>query len=506
MKERIIIRNKTFLNRWKYCILAILLIMVQASCKKLLEVPPPTNAITENSVYTTDATAIAVLNSLYSNMNILSSDNPIQGNGGIALITGISSDELVLYSGITDVVYKSFYQNALRSTPPSASGSQHWSPLYNFIFRCNAAIEGLSASTTLTEAVKQQLLGEAKFIRAFFYFYLVNLFGDIPLALTTDPQINSMLARSLKTDVYQQIIKDLKEAKELLSSNYLQETLLATTTERVRPTQWAANALLARAYLFTGDYAKAEAEATVVIDNTSLFSLTSLNGVFLKNSQEAIWQLQPTELDFNTIEARTFIVPATGPSTDLSLANPVYLSDWLLNSFEVGDQRVVNGNWINTTVFNVTPTLTDTVVYPFKYKVNTSPGVTTPGGLTEYFMVLRLGEQYLIRAEARTHQNKIGEAQTDLNAIRARAGLGNTTAADKTSLLTAILQERRVELFTELGHRWFDLKRTGNVDAVMTVVTPQKSGGTPWQSYQQLYPLPLSDLQTAPNLVQNPGY
>lgn len=509
MKEKISNIIKNLSNRWRFCIPLILLIpliVVQASCKKLLDVVPPSNAITEDFVYTTDATAIGVLNGLYSTMNARTIDNPIQGNGGIALVTGISSDELVLYSGITNEVYRGFYKNALQATITPVSGSQHWSPLYNQAFKCNAAVEGLNTSTTLTQAVKRQLLGEAKFMRAFFYFYLVNLFGDVPLALTTDPQINTLLARSSKTQVYQQVIQDLKEAQDLLSPDYLNETLLTTTTERVRPTKWAATALLARSYLYMGDYAKAEAEATKVINNNSLFNLTSLNDVFLKNSQEALWQLQPTLLNFNTSEARTFIIPATGPSTGLLLNNPVYLSDWLLNSFEMGDQRVVEGNWIKTRIFKVTPTLTDTVVYPFKYKVNTSPGITSSDEMTEYFMVLRLGEQYLIRAEARAQQNNIDGAQTDLNAIRTRAGLANTTAADKASLLLAILQERRVELFTELGHRWFDLKRTGDVDAIMTVVTPQKSGGVPWQSYQQLYPLPLSDLQSAPNLVQNPGY
>lgn len=509
MKEKITIIDNSFSSRCRFCIspiLLIALITVQTSCKKLLEVPPPANSITENAVYTTDATAIAVLTGLYSSMNSVNISNPIQGNGGISLITGMSSDELTLYNGITDVVYQSFYKNALQAIISPVSGSQHWSPLYNFIFSCNAAIEGLNTSTTLTQSVKQQLLGEAKFMRAFFYFYLVNLFGDVPLALTTDPQINGLLGRVPRAQVYQKIIQDLKEAQEYLSSNYLKETLLATTTERVRPTKWAATALLARAYLYTEDYAKAEAEATAVINNTSLFSLSPLNNVFLKNSREAIWQLQPTEFDFNTTEARAFIIPATGPSTGELVGNPVHLSDWLLQSFELGDQRAVYGNWIDTTIFNVTSTLADTVAYPFKYKINTSLGVTSTAGLKEYFMILRLGEQYLIRAEARAHQSNIGGAQEDLNAIRIRAGLSPTTAGDKNSLLTAIFHERQVELFTELGHRWFDLKRTNKVDAVMNVVTPLKANGAPWQSYQQVYPLPLNDLQKASNLVQNTGY
>jgi hypothetical protein len=121
-------------------------------------------------------------------------------------------------------------------------------------------------------------------------------------------------------------------------------------------------------------------------------------------------------------------------------------------------------------------------------------------------MVLRLGEQYLIRAEARAQQNKISDAQSDLNIIRTRAGLPNTTASDKNSLLSEIFHERKVELFSEWGHRWLDLKRTNAVDAVMSIVTPLKANGQQWQSYQKLYPVEFSEVRKSPNLTQTPGY
>jgi hypothetical protein len=160
----------------------------------------------------------------------------------------------------------------------------------------------------------------------------------------------------------------------------------------------------------------------------------------------------------------------------------------------------------------LTSTTKDTVYCPFKYKLNSSDPTITTSTLTanmkEYFMVLRLGEQYLIRAEARAKLGNSGGAQSDLNSIRNRAGLANYSGAtDQTSLVTAILNERRHELFSEWGNRWFDLKRTGNIDAVMSVVTPQKSKGTTsWQSFQQLYPIPITELQLAPNITQTNGY
>jgi hypothetical protein len=362
------------------------------------------------------------------------------------------------------------------------------------VFKCNAAIEGLSKSQSLTPAVKTQLLGEAKFLRAFFYFYAVNLYGDLPLELSTNPNITASLPRSPKEKIYEQIVTDLKDAQSLLSSSFLNATLLNGSPERVRPTKWAATALLARTYLYMGQWSNAEAEAASVIANTGLFSLPPLNAVFLKNSKEGIWELQPVSSNMNTNDGMTFVLPSTGPNTS---RNPVYLSSQQLAAFEPGDLRRKGGNWVDSVIAGG-----KTYFYPAKYKATT----TSNAVFTEYQVMLRLGEQYLIRAEARAKQNNFGGAKDDLNTIRTRAGLGNTTANDQPSLLTAILKERQVELFTELGQRWLDLKRLGKIDEVMTMVTPLKANGAAWKSYQQLYPILFSDIQMNPKLVQNSGY
>lgn len=482
-----------------WLLLSIIVISV-ISCRKLVETSPPSNVITEANVYSNDASAIAVLDNVYMTMNQSGVGADMQGSYSISLLAGLSADELTLYSGVTDAIYLGYYDNKLLQSLVSSSGGEHWAPLYNYIFKCNAAIQGFSVTTSLTPAVKQQLLGEAKFLRGFFYFYLVNLFGDVPLILGTDPQVNTLLARSPKTKVYDQIISDLTDAEGQLSEVYLNENLLKVTSERVRPTKWAAMAMLARVYLYIGDYVKSEAKSTAVINNSDLFGpLPSLSDVFLKNSREAIWQIQPTDINFNTKEAQTLVLPVTGPNV---YQNPVFLSEILRNSFDPSDQRAIDGNWIKSIIV-----ATDTFWYPFKYKINSSPGVMTADDMTEYFMVLRLSEQYLIRAEARAQQDNIAGAQSDLNAIRNRAGLANTSASDKPSLLTAIFNERQHELFSEWGHRLLDLKRINKIDEVMSIITPAKSNNTnAWKPYQQLYPLPLTELQRAPNLVQNPGY
>jgi hypothetical protein len=123
-------------------------------------------------------------------------------------------------------------------------------------------------------------------------------------------------------------------------------------------------------------------------------------------------------------------------------------------------------------------------------------------------MMLRLSEQYLIHAEAVVRQNKdLDQAVNDINTIRHRAGLGDYMGPQDNadSLMAAILHERQVELFSEWGHRWFDLIRTGNINALMDTITPLK-GGAAWRPEWTLYPIPFSEMQIDFNLTQNPGY
>lgn len=466
--------------------------LTQNSCKKIIEVDVPVTNVNALNVYNNDATASAVLTGIYTK---LSNDNGFLSAGGfssISLFAGLSADEIALYN-FNDNSYLSYYRNEINS---KSILPDYWNTIYPVVFISNSAIEGLQASTNLTPSLKQQLLGEARFIRAFCYFYLVNLYGDVPLALSTDWKVNSLLTRTSSEVVYKQVIKDLIEAQSLLSDKYLMGDAMTPCApgaeERVRPCKSAATALLARAYLYVGDWNNAEQQATNVISKSTVYDTVPLNKVFLKNSKEAIWQIQPTAtgVQSNTGEGMIFVLPDTGPNTT---TNPVYLSDGIVNDFEANDRR--RNEWVGS----VTPTPGYTYYFPNKYKIGLVLTSTQ-----EYGVIFRLAEQYLIRAEARAQLNKISEAQNDLNIIRKRAGLPNTVANDKNSLLSAILHERRVELFTEWGHRWFDLKRTGNIDVVMNTAATTK-GGT-WASYKAWFPIPQTDMNKNPKLVQNMGY
>jgi starch-binding outer membrane protein, SusD/RagB family len=473
-----------------------------SGCKKFVEADPPVTRVNAENAYNSPATAISVLTGLYANIiRGAVSPNFATGTSSLSLLVGLSADEFNLSN--TNATYTAFYRNALIVNSTSSFGSDYWNSLYDYVYFSNSAIEGLGKSETLPSYVKDQLLGEAKFIRAFLYFYLTNLYGDVPLVTSTDYSKNAILPRSAQSDVYKLIVQDLKEAQDLLSSDFLDINLqkYTATSQRVRPTKWAATALLSRTYLYNKDWANAETQATSIISNTALFDTVSVNNVFVKNSKEAIWQIQPVAAGQNTADARMFVVPTTG----FSSSNPVSLSNFLLNAFEAGDLRGKPKNWTDTVRV---PAATGTLYfYPYKYKVSAiNSSITTADGLTEYLMVLRLGEQYLIRAEARAQQGNIAGAKSDLDVIRKRARLSATPANDKDALLTAILNERQVELFSEWGHRWFDLRRADILNSVMTTVTPIKSGGSAWQSYQQYYPIPLQELLRNPNLVQTTGY
>lgn len=476
--------------------IAIIFICIcNTSCKKLVEIDPPSTSLTVQSAFNDDYATTGVMTSHYG---ALSDENGNPGTlTGISRLASLSADELTLWSGTTNSIYIAHYSSNIPANLVDGLGHTPLFWPYYHLYECNTVIENINASTDLSISVSNQILGEAKFMRACYFFYLVNLYGDIPMPLNTDININTSLARTSKDQVYQQIITDLKEATGLLSSDYLDAGLrkYLTKVERVRPTKWAALALLARTYLYTQDFNNAELTASNVINHTDLFSLTTLNDVFKANSREAIWQLEPVVPGRNSPDGYFFNIPATGPSSP----RPVYLSNTLLNSFEPGDARRILGNWVNTVT-----TGSGTIYYiASKYKLGLG---STPGG--EYTMMFRLGEQYLIRAEARAKLGNVDGAREDLFTIRRRAGLadGTLTANDQTSLMTAVMHERQVELFTEWGHRWFDLKRTGTIDAVMSVEAPKKGPGITWQSTDALYPLPFGDLQLDRNLTQNPGY
>ncbi len=246
---------KNFKTGFLFC----LIIPAIFGCRKFDQAPLPSTELVGSNVYNSNSTAGSAVTGILATM--AGSNSVGGGQNGISALAGLSADEFTLYPGAQPLLGQ-VYQNAQQSTNPSSI----WNDCYNFIFQANGAITGISSSPAVSPSLKNQLTGESQFIRAFSYFYLVNLYGDVPLVLTTNYQVNEALARSPQADIYNQITSDLLSAQALLSQNYLTPGGVATL-ERVRPNISAATALLARVYLFEGKYDSAEFESTNVIGN-----------------------------------------------------------------------------------------------------------------------------------------------------------------------------------------------------------------------------------------------
>ena len=461
--------KRKFIYLTIYTFLLSTQVLILNSCKKFIDIDNPTDQLNSNLVFADSSTAVSAVTGIYSEM--LTGRN-LFSNSETTLYGGLCADELYFY---TQGTRDEFYKNQITQANHFTIDNAFWKPAYKNIYAANLAIEKLALSQQLSASLKNQLIGEAKFIRAFCYFHLVNLFGDVPLITSSKYQDAAKSPRAATADVYTQILLDLNDAKILLSPQYI-------STERVRPNRWTAVALLSRCYLYINRWQEAETEASSIIVSGNYMLESNLNNVFLKNNTEAIWQLMPVRPGANTYEALE-ILPLS------NFSSPTYLiTSTLRNSFENGDNRKVA--WIKSRVFN-----NDTVYFPYKYKMSNNPS------LNEYYTVFRLAEQYLIRAEAEINQNKITEALADINIIRNRAGLSNTSANSTLLLKQALEKERQVEFFSEWAHRWYDLKRTGRANDVLSTLK-----GATWQPTDILWPIPQQEINLNPLLTQNPGY
>jgi hypothetical protein len=470
-----------------FIILAAIMLLPAIGCKKYLDEPLPAGEITESNAFVSDNSVSSVVTGNFLNL-INSGIFSGSANSNLGYDAGLYTDELQYLGSATNngnVLYKDAIE-------PSIIG--YWSTMYTQIYDVNSALEGIQA-TSADLYFKNQWLGESYFTRALLYFYLTNMYGPVPLALTTNYQTNNVLSRAPQTQVYQQIIADCRQARSLLNYSYT-NAYGGSATDRVRPDRYSATALLAKACLYNQQWDSAEAAADSVIANTRTYSLTSIGSAFAANDSETVWALglaAGSETEDYQLYYNGMLTPMAAGSTPNTYSVFACLDTALVNTFEPGDLRYTN--WVRIdSVSGTSPA----VRYYFPNKYNT-PSLTLQNQI-----ILRMSDLYLIRAEARAQQGNISGAQADLNAVRARAGLPNTTATDQASLLSAIQHERRVELFVEEGNRFFDLKRWGTIDAVMTAFAPTK--GATWSDYMQLFPIPTNDILQDPNLTVNPGY
>lgn len=468
-----IINNKflTIINLYSVRIHLLCCIIFLNGCDNFVEVELPSSQLTAKTVFQDKATANAAMVSIYASMR----DSGILTGSrtGMSNQIGNYADELVYYGTVTGSTVN-FYNNSI--LPSNSDITNWWNTGYNQIYKANSIIEGVNVSPSLAVDDKNQLTGEALFVRSLFHFYILNLFRDSPYVTSTDYKQNKELYRMPVSELYSHIIADLELAVSLLPEKYI-------SSDRIRPNKSVAMALLARVYLYDGKWAEAANAASYIINNTAVYKWeTNLDKIFLKESGTTIWQFIPRTAGQNTQEGETFIFTAAPPKL-------VALSEQFVNGFEPGDQRRLL--WIKSLSKG---TSTWYHANKYKQKSNTSSSM-------EYSILFRLAEQYLIRGEARAQQGDLIGAKEDLNKIRNTAGLTGTKAISREEILNAILQERKAEFFTELGHRFFDLKRANRLDEV---VQPIKKG---WNTTDRFFPLPETEMALNPNLnPQNPGY
>lgn len=453
-------------------LLLISLIFLMGSCSRLLEIDTPRNQIVTTAVFRDSLTAQSAIVNVYAYTGAISGSAGSSYYHTISLyvddyaLTSFNSSDLPVYQGILQ---------------PDDTGIKNiWTRFYFVIYSCNDILEQIANNNILPASFRDQLEGEAKFLRAHAYFYLVNLFDRIPLILKTDVNQNRLAPQVSAEEVYNQVEQDLKDAQRLLAGKN-------ENAGKVRATEWSATALLARVLLYRKQYAAAEKEATSVIASGHFLPLDDPSNVFTAESREAILQLWTQN---GYIPLISSLVPDNAASTP-----GMPMTESLYASFDTDDKR--REHW--TGYSTVISPQGDTTVYHYAHKYENREQA---GAKTEYVMTLRLSEVLLIRAECRLFMNDIPGAVDDLNVIRNRAGI-IPLEKDITNLqcMDAILDERRRELFGEWGHRFTDLKRTNRLNEVM------KAAKSTWRTdTSAVLPIPQDEITYDPNLVQNKGY
>jgi hypothetical protein len=309
---------------------------------------------------------------------------------------------------------------------------------------------------------RDQLLGEAYFIRALGLHNATRLWGAVPIVTTliTSPQEAAQATRAPVADVYTQIHADLNQALQLMSVD-----------QTTGASPGAVLALRARVYLYQGNYAQAiaAADAVIAMGYTLEPDYAALNSASGDATPEDIFRVAFNDQDAGNPSFYYLTKPAggrfeVGPTADI------------LGAYEAGDLRRA-----------ATFSQTGTTNYVSKF-----PSIAG----TEHIHVIRFAEVLLIKAEAQARQGDLVNALATIDPIRARANLlpiplGTLTQAQ---VIAAILRERRVELAFE-GDRWSDLVRTGDAVTVMNI-----------PAFKMLLPIPRNQRDVSPNLDQNPGY
>ena len=470
----------------KLGISTLLMLLLLAGCKKeFLEKSPP-DALTEVGFYNSAERAQLGVNAIYVSL---------QSAGSINLyrINDVPSGE-VLLSNTVPLEYNNFtYFPALNQIHDT------WRGLYEGVYRSNLAIANIPG-INMAEALKNQYVGEAKFLRALFYFDLVNIFGAVPLVTQPLPDTDaSLIARTPVADVYKVIIADLLAAEAGLPVSHSGANL-------GRVTKGAAQALLGKVYLYNKDYANAEKYFLLVINSGKYGLMDNFQEVWhrsFENNKESIFEVQFADIGGSGSNGRNgSYLPAVNGATGSGLATKRAFDAFdptdprrAMSIFRPGDSFAPNVSTALATfsaVWSATGYAVKKGMWPIMY-VN-SNGINYP--------IIRYADVLLMYAEAANELNKLTEARAAVNQVRARPSVNMPalTAANtgsKADMFNAINKERQVELMFEFI-RFNDLRRWG--------LALQELGPIGYQAKHALFPIPQLELDINPKLTQNQGW
>jgi starch-binding outer membrane protein, SusD/RagB family len=481
-------------------------LFIISGCDDFLE-KPLQGKLTQESFPTTPADALQATNAIY---NILRDGSYHQGTFPIL---DIMSDDAYKGSNPTDAAATVGPYNTFTYIPTETNISSWWSVLYKGVRRANVVIEKVPA-IGLDETTRGRYIGEAKFLRALFYFDLVRAWGDVPLVTGTNPETN--LDRTAKSAIYDLIENDLLQAIDVL-----QEKSEQNPGDIGRATKGAAKALLAKVHLFQQDFVNAEKYALEVINShqyglePNFADANSKQGEF---GVESVFEIGA--IGFEGIEnggnqyANVQGVRGT-PNRGWGFNRP---SVDLMNTFELNDPRkdatiIFLGETLDGVLIAGDGTTPDETrdnngnlleMECYNQKVWT-PGINVPTQFDHNRRLLRYADVLLMAAEALNENNKPAQALEYLNDVRERARGGNTAIlpdvveTSKDVLRDIILHERRVELALE-GHRFWDLVRTGKAPVVLGPLGFQ-------QNKHELLPISQTEQDLTGNRwPKNPGW
>jgi len=477
-----------------YILLAIAILIFGSGCKKFLD-QPALGFYSDEDLFSNDATAETAVNAAYIPLTFTdAAANPLWVLGDVAtddVVIGGNAGEQADYTAI----------DLYNILPGNGAVQSLWSRYYDGINRCNVITDGLTASNTnVSEAVRTQILSQAKFLRAYYYFMLTNFYGNIPLRLVVAKSADAGLAASTQAQVYTQIEKDLTEAAAGLPERW------TDAADNGRATKGAALALLAKASLFQAKYTQAvqyvqQVEAlgyslaTNLIDNFNASAKTNSEVIF------TVWHIRGAQpLQGNSLNY--WFAPRA-----LNGAGVYYPTQSLVDNFESNDPRLnltiaKAGDAYFDNTFDASWSTTGYLSKKHVQSTSEVPTTTKNDGSLNY-EAIRFADILLVKAEALNESGQSVAALVPLNTVRTRARnnfsgtapaglLAPVTVTDQNQLRDIIRRERRSELALEF-QRFFDVMRYGQTYAEAAI----KPGAPNFNfTNNRFFPIPQTELNS----------